>query len=564
MAEPDQEKLSVLFTTEGTYPFMGGGVSTWCHILCEFLPEIDWEIFAVVADPGGEDKYATHEFPQIRSIMKVPLWGAEEQAEYIDTRPFRFSFRRKVTTTQRVIKTKFVPLFQELLEGFENPGIDMWKYGKTVHEIYKYFQAYDYRETMRSEATWNCWRDFHNNVAATDPTFRECDRPCLFDLTTALRWMFNMFMPIVATIPETDVSHASIAASTALANIVAKFEYGTPFLLTDHGVYIRERYIACSAAEMSFFCKRFLVKLAGFYTKLCYLFADQISPCAHFNARWELPFGCVRDRPETIDFSDWDGTGIVPNIGSFPFIEPTYKALVDKDLMGVYEQETEFPWVRTIYNGVDCEKFKPGEKPEHLRGRPTCVALARVFPLKDVLTMIRSCAVVRKELENIKYIVYGSLKADPPYVEKCNKLIAELGLEENFDLAGYHSKPAEAFWEGDISVLSSISEGFPFTVLESMAAGVPVVGTDVGGCKEAIGTGADSCGVVVPPQNPEAFGQGVLKMLTNEDLRLEMARKGRERVLRLFQTSTSVDAYAESYRRLAQVKRARNAATEAA
>ena len=156
--EPDQEKLSVLFTTEGTYPFMGGGVSTWCHILCEFLPEIDWEIFAVVADPGGEDKYATHEFPQIRSIMKVPLWGAEEQAEYIDTRPFRFSFRRKVTTTQRVIKTKFVPLFQELLEGFENPGIDMWKYGKTVHEIYKYFQAYDYRETMRSEATWNCWR----------------------------------------------------------------------------------------------------------------------------------------------------------------------------------------------------------------------------------------------------------------------------------------------------------------------------------------------------------------------------------------------------------------------
>ncbi|MEO1339279.1 MAG: glycosyltransferase, partial [Myxococcota bacterium] len=55
--------------------------------------------------------------------------------------------------------------------------------------------------------------------------------------------------------------------------------------------------------------------------------------------------------------------------------------------------------------------------------------------------------------------------------------IESLSLQENFSLAGYHSKPNEAFWEGDISVLSSISEGFPFTVLESMAAGVPVVGT---------------------------------------------------------------------------------------
>lgn len=556
---PEEERLSVLFTTEGTYPFMGGGVSTWCHILCECIPEIDWHLFAVVGDPYGEDKYETDKFPQIQSVTRIPLWGAEETAEYIDQRPFRHAFLAKLATTQNVIETKFLPLFTALLRGFEADGNDMTEYGPVVHRMYLYFQQYDYNVTIKSQPVWNYWLAFCNRVCRDDPSFRDCDRPCLFDVTTAMRWFYNMCIPISAKIPECDVSHASIAASCALANIVAKFEYQTPFLLTDHGVYIRERYIACSAAEMGFFCKRFLVKLAGFFTRLSYFFADQVSPCAHFNARWELPFGCSIDRNEKIDFSDWEGTGVVPSLEAFAPIEPTYKALVDHGMIDSYDRDTVFPWVRTIYNGVDTERFVPGEKPPERQGRPTCVALARVFPLKDVLTMIRSCAVVKEQLPDILYIVYGSLKADPPYVQRCRDLIEELELQDNFELAGFHSKPHQAFWEGDISVLSSISEGFPFTVLESMAAGVPVVGTDVGGCKEAIGMGADACGIVVPPQDPRAFGEGVVKMLTDDLLRAEMARKGRDRIVRLFKTATSVDAYRESYNRLSEVGRDRRA-----
>lgn len=203
-----------------------------------------------------------------------------------------------------------------------------------------------------------------------------------------------------------------------------------------------------------------------------------------------------------------------------------------------------------MYNGVDTDRFQPGEKPEALRGIPTAVALARVFPLKDVLTMIRACAVTKEEIPNVQYIVYGSLNADPPYVEECRALITELGLDENFKLAGFHSKPHEAFWEGDVSVLSSISEGFPFTVLESMAAGVPVVGTDVGGVKEGIGFGQDACGIVVPPRKPREFGEAVTKLLKDSRLRTQLARKSRERILRLFKTATSVDAYNEIYNRL--------------
>jgi glycosyltransferase involved in cell wall biosynthesis len=160
--------------------------------------------------------------------------------------------------------------------------------------------------------------------------------------------------------------------------------------------------------------------------------------------------------------------------------------------------------------------------------------------------------VARDSISNVWFIVYGSLDADPPYVAKCRELIAEFKLEDNFEFAGFHNKPNEAFCEGDISVLSSISEGFPFTVLESMACERPVVGTDVGGVKEAL----EGFGVVVPPRDPEAFGQGVVTLLGDDDLRIELGRRARQEILAKFRTSTSVDAYLDLYRRLAASKRA--------
>ncbi len=84
-----------------------------------------------------------------------------------------------------------------------------------------------------------------------------------------------------------------------------------------------------------------------------------------------------------------------------------------------------------------------------------------------------------------------------------------------------------------------------------------MVATDVGGCKEALGLGPEATGLVVKPRDPEAFGAAVVEMLTKEPMRLEFARKARERVMRYFQTSTSVDAYREMYQRLALVKQRR-------
>ncbi len=279
--------------------------------------------------------------------------------------------------------------------------------------------------------------------------------------------------------------------------------------------------IAISATDFTFFAKRFLINLSTFMSKLNYVYADQLSPCANFNQRWEIPFGGRTER------------------------------------------------VATIYNGVNPSVFVPGPKPPEFQNYPTCVAAARIFPLKDLETMIRGVAVAHKSIPNLKVIVFGSLKADRPYVQKCRDLTRELGLGPGtgndttgddgaddidswtFRFAGYHNQPAKIFTTGDISLLSSISEGFPFTVLESMSCGTPVVGTDVGGVREAL----EGHGVVAPPRDPEAFGAGIVKLLSDSSLRQRLGRKCRETIITKFMTSTSVDGYRESYERWAAYKR---------
>jgi len=497
------DRISVLFETEGTYPFVGGGVSTWCDILVRELPHVEYCICAITGDPNVKLKYELMD--NVRQVIHVPLWGTEEPAEFIlpSDVPFSKIYRRKRNTTEQVIEEKFLPLFRHFLQGMEETGSDVTAYGRTVHQLYHYFREYDYIETFKARPVWEVFQEEMLRPYRERPDdFLPAEVPNLYDLTTALRWLNKLLMVLNADIPDTDVSHATIAAFVGLASVIAKLEYGTPVLLTEHGVYIRERYINVSATDLTYFLKRFLINLSALMSRLCYTYADQVSPVCNFNQKWERLYGVPDEK------------------------------------------------LQTIYNGVNPDVFRPAPKPESAQGRPTVVAAARVFPLKDILTMIRTAAIVRQTIPDVQFTVYGSLTADPPYVEKCRALIAELGLEETVELGGFHSEPARIYTEGDINILTSISEGFPYTVLEAMSCGRPVVATDVGGVREAL----EGFGVVCRPGDPADLAAGVIKLLQNDELRQTLGRKARNEVLARYRTSRSVDAYWEAYQRWAQVK----------
>jgi len=73
--------LSVLICTEGTYPFAGGGVSVWCNVLAQSLPQVEYTVLAVMGDPNMSLRFNLP--PNVRRIIHVPLWGTHEPAEYI-------------------------------------------------------------------------------------------------------------------------------------------------------------------------------------------------------------------------------------------------------------------------------------------------------------------------------------------------------------------------------------------------------------------------------------------------------------------------------------------------
>jgi len=463
---------------------------------------VEFTLWAITGNPYVALKYKLP--PNVRRLIHIPLWGALEPMEYIlPEMPMREIYLRRQATTESTIETEFVPLLRRFLRNMQAADADPAECGRVVHQLWRYFQEHDWNATWRSQPAWRTFvREILRPYGTRPHDFLPFERPSLFDLTTTMRWMYHFLMPLNAPVPRTDIVHATIAGFAGLAGIIAKHEYGTPFLITDHGVFIRERYIAVSEAPFTPFAKRFLLDMAALISRLCYRHADVIAPVANFNRRWETRYGADAVK------------------------------------------------IETIYNGIDPEVFRPKPKPPKTAHRPTAVAAARVVPIKDIETMIRAAAVARESIPDVHFIVYGSLNADPAYVERCRRLIAELNLEDTFEFGGFHSNPAEIYTEGDISVLSSISEGFPYTVLESMACARPVVATDVGGVQEAL----EGVGIVVPPRDPKALGEGVVKLLEDDALRLELGRKAREQVLLKFRVSQAVESYWQLYRRLVDQK----------
>src|SRR5262249_20386149 len=96
---------------------------------------------------------------------------------------------------------------------------------------------------------------------------------------------------------------------------------------------------------------------------------------------------------------------------------------------------------------------------------------------------------------------------------------------------------------GQVVVLCSITEGFPYTLIEAMACGRPCVATDVGGVTEAL---ADT-GLVVPPRHPEALADACLKLLRDKSLRGKLGAAARLRALECFTVDRAISAFDEMY-----------------
>ncbi|MEP7054013.1 MAG: GT4 family glycosyltransferase PelF [Actinomycetota bacterium] len=491
----DAAALRVLLITEGTYPYAWGGVSTWCDSLIEVLPDVEFHVVSIVAEP---DMRLVFDLPSnVRSVSTVPLWGVQNVKETwggLTRRDLRAS---RAASSPEAVSTEFVPALSGFLSNVLTASGNVHELAEQIHAIYRYLRQHDLVEAMQSAQVWAAYADIMEaayRAAADELALPELE---LWELTTGMQWVTRWLFALAADIPPVDVVHAAMAGVCSVVAAAAKLEHGAGFLLTEHGVYLRERYIFEAARTDSYFLKLLGLRFARRTTELSYAIADQISPCCDYNQRWELEVGAVRGQLET------------------------------------------------IYYGVDPEAFS-AERPVSALPR-VVVWVGRINPLKDVETLLRAAADTVRERPDVQFLLYGGAPdEDAAYYQRCLALHEELQLGESVKFCGFTDNPAAAYNSGDLVVLSSISEGFPYSTLEAMLCGRPVVATAVGGLSEQIGP----AGTVVEPRDGPAMATAILDILNDPKRCAALGVSARARALGKFGHSKFRATHLTAYRRL--------------
>lgn len=478
-----------MLSTEGTYPYFQGGVSTWCDILVKKLKMVDYVIFSVVADP-----FITPQFkqPPNTQVTQMPLWGTEEPCEHLNI-PFSQVYLSKKRTVYKVVKDKFIPLFTDLIKEIISLKKDPLRFGQILYELNQYFSHYEYKESFKSEITWDVYKDII--LSSCKDNRHHLPEPDIYGLIQSLGWIYRFFNILNNPIPKAHVSHSSAAAFCGIPSVLAKMAHRTPLLLTEHGVYLREQYLSLSKRGLSTFLNTFLIRLVSSIVSLNYTYADQVSPVCEYNTRWESRLG----------------------------VDPSK--------------------INVIYNGVDEHIFNeaPMTKNEH----PTVVTVARIDPNKDILTLIRAAFAVKQQIPDVRFVIHGSV-AVQEYYEECLALRNQLNLNETVIFAGHTQDMTAAYHSGDIVALSSMTEAFPYAVVEGMMTAKPVVATDVGGIKEALG----DTGFVVTPGRSEELADKITVLLKDPELRRSLGKRARERAMKFLTLDKVLENHLKSYIKL--------------
>ncbi|MFJ7966453.1 GT4 family glycosyltransferase PelF [Streptomyces sp. NPDC096324] len=467
-ARPSTTRVTLL--TEGTYPHSHGGVSVWCDQLVAGMPDFD---FGVIAVTGTGREPAVWDIPaHVADVVTVPMWGPAPAG-----RPPRGRRRRQLTTAYEQFLTALLDPCAE--DGFATALYAMAR--AAADGTLSPFLRGD-RAIGVLTGVWN-----RPGLAVREA------RPTLHDAITATALLEHALRPLTAPLPEHGVAHAVSGGVAVLPGLAALERHGVPLLLTEHGVYLRERYLGYRTAPYRWPVKALVLGFFRLLAEETYRRAALITPGNRYNRLWEEQGGAA---PESI---------------------------------------------RTVYNGVDPAAFPhAGPEPE----RPTLSWAGRVDPIKDLETLIRAFALVRAQLPDARLRLFGGTpRGGEVYRERCEALAAELGQAEAVTFEGRVDDIKDAYAAGSVVMLSSISEGFPFTLIEAMSCGRATVSTDVGGVREAVG---DS-GLVVPPRDPAAMAAAALELLGDAGRRASMGEAARLRVIEQFTLRQTVDTFRTIY-----------------
>ncbi len=467
-------EMRVCIIAEGSYPYITGGVSSWIHSLITNLPEHEFIIYAIAAQEKqqGEFRY------------KLPPNVIEVKETFLDTylrEHGEWGHRFRLTAEQQLA-------FQSLLGG---EGHVDWGGIFTLLRTTKFKVAADFLMS----------KDFF------DVLVEICGQKYAHVPFTEFFWTIRsmvlpLFISIRNDIPEADLYHSVSTGYAGVIGALAKHIYNKPYILTEHGIYSREREEEIIKADwVKGYFKDLWIEYFYRLSSCAYDYTDEVITLFNRNREIEIELGCD---PEKIH--------IVPNGVNVA----DYDELID-----------------TIPS--DEKKVRLG-------------AIVRVVAIKDIKTMIQSFALVKQEIPEAELYIMGPTEESKEYYEECLQLVESLQVEDVIFTGEVNVK--QYLGRMDMILLSSISEGMPLAVLEAMACAKPCVTTDVGSCRELLLGTDDSygpAGMVVPVMHYDQMASAIVKLCKNKKLREEMGRNGLMRARSLYTRERFIESYRTHY-----------------
>ncbi len=488
-------KTDICLLLEGTYPYVTGGVSSWVHQLISSLQEFTFSLVVILPNKN---------FPQ-EAKYPVPQNVAEIKQVYLH------DYELPRGTSGKLEKSSW----QNLEKFHRNPAGKEENY--SFESLYRDFFNPDSRgiapaKILNAKESWEILKKLYREKAQ-DESF--------IDYFWTFRFMHVPIFKILSTdLPDARLYHTVSTGYAGLLAVTGKLRYNRPILLTEHGIYTRERRIEISRADWIYEKDPDQIKIRRSQSRfkdlwnnmfvslseLCYDYADSIVTLFGGNQEYQLQDGADARK------------------------------------------------MMLIPNGVDVESYERLQREEKPDPEELVLGLmGRVVPIKDVKTFIRACKVVANTVLKFKVYIMGPTDEDQTYYEECVKLVELLGLNKIIEFTG-RVDVREYYPKIDILALTSISEAQPLVILEANCMGIPVVSTDVGACRELLyGRTAEDralgkSGFIAGITNSDEIGQAILRISESGGLRKRMGEAGKKRVAQ-FYNKTSLD---NKYRKLYQ------------
>ncbi len=478
---------------EGTYPYITGGVSSWIHDILTSLPEFSFEIITLVPskDYIKETKYKVPS--NVKNITNVYLHDLDEE-----NMKFNMSAQER-----RVFFTSLWDYIDNLMNDRESDlrqvSLAMKRTPPSVADILKSYEG---------------WQFFHNIYTMF---YKETS---FVDFFWTFRFIAFPFISLLQVKPvEAKCYHTICTGYAGFLASVLKFHSNRPLLLTEHGIYTKERLMEIVDAEW-------------------------------IHSQKKDSFDISRELPplKKLWINMFIGLGRITYDSSEKIIT-LYKGNQDDQLKFGAQKEK----CMIIPNGISPERFEI--KREVVSKGPVYHVgfVGRVVPIKDIKTLIRSARLVVDRLPGCEFLILGPTDEDEEYFLECKSLVEILNLKNNFKFLG--SGDVTVFYPRiDLLILTSISEAQPLVILEAHACKIPVVSTDAGSAAEllngkddedkALGPG----GLIAPAMNSAQIALSVIKLLTDSDKNRDFGNSGYERTLKYYTKTQLMDSYRDIYK----------------